>query len=276
MSRIAGVVLVLAALWSAAAAAKDIVALEGTFQQGGLVVGRTDPRAVVEFEGRRLRVSPDGVFILGFGRDAGPEAELHLTLPDGHDEIRTFAVTQRQYRIQRIDGLPPKTVTPPPEAIERIVAEKKKKTAAFRLDLAETWFITDWIWPADGPISGVYGSQRILNGEPRRPHGGVDVAGPEGTPVVAPADGKVILAQPDMYFEGNAIFLDHGHGLKSVFMHLSALDVTEGQIVRRGERIGAIGATGRVTGAHLHWAVYWFGQPLDPALLVPERPGSRG
>lgn len=276
MSRIIGMFPILAVLWPGVAAAQEIATLEGSFQQGGLVLGRTDPAAVVEFGGRRLRVSPDGVFILGFGRDAGPEATLKLTLPDGHEEVQTIEVAQRQYRIQRIDGLPPKKVTPPPEAIERIVAEKKKKTAAFRLDLGETWFLSDWIWPAEGPISGVYGSQRILNGEPRRPHGGVDVAGPEGTPVVAPAGGKVILAHPDMYFEGNAIFLDHGHGLKSVLMHLSRLDVKEGETVRQGQTIGAIGATGRVTGAHLHWAVYWFGQPLDPAFLVPERPGSRG
>jgi len=276
VNRVIGIVLILSGLWPAVAATQEVVTLEGRFEQGGLVIGRTDSRAVVEFEGRRLSVSPDGVFILGFGRDAGQETTLKVTLPDGHEEVQSLAVGQRQYQIQRIDGLPPKKVTPPPEAIERILAEKKKKTAAFRLDLPETWFLGQWIWPAEGPISGVYGSQRILNGEPRRPHGGVDVAGPEGTPVVAPADGKVILAQPDMYFEGNAIFLDHGHGLKSVFMHLSALDVTEGQIVRRGERIGAIGATGRVTGAHLHWAVYWFGQPLDPTFLVPDRPGSRG
>jgi len=275
VSRIAAILLILAMSWPAVAADREVVALEGSFQQGGLVTGRTDPRAVVEFEGRRLRVSPDGVFVFGFGRDAGPQTTLKVTLPDGDEDVQTLDVAQREYRIQRIDGLPPKKVTPPPEAIERIVAEKKKKTAAFGLDLAGTWFLGDWIWPAEGPISGVYGSQRILNGEPRRPHGGVDVAGPKGTPVVAPAGGKVILALPDMYFEGNAIFLDHGHGLKSVFMHLSRLDVAEGDIVRQGQQIGAIGATGRVTGAHLHWAVYWFGVPLDPAFLVPERPGSR-
>jgi len=275
VSRTAAILMILAMSWPAAAADREVVALEGSFQQGGLVTGRTDPRAVVEFEGRRLRVSPDGVFVFGFGRDAGPQATLKVTLPDGDEDVQTLDVAQREYRIQRIDGLPPKKVTPPPEAIERIVAEKKKKTAAFRLDLAGTWFLGDWVWPAEGPISGVYGSQRILNGEPRRPHGGVDVAGPKGTPVVAPAGGKVILALPDMYFEGNAIFLDHGHGLKSVFMHLSRLDVAEGDIVRQGQQIGAIGATGRVTGAHLHWAVYWFGVPLDPAFLVPERPGSR-
>ncbi len=268
--------LALLLLLPASALAQEVLTLEGSFRQGGLVTGRTVPGATVALDGKPVRVSPDGIFLFGFGRDAAPTATLTVRLPDGYEEVQTLKVGQRDYRIQRIDGLPPKKVVPPPEAMAQIGRERKKKAAAFREDLPEAWFRSGWIWPAEGPISGVFGSQRILNGEPRRPHYGVDVAGPTGTPVVAPADGKVILAIPDMYFEGNAIFLDHGHGLKSVYMHLSELDVTEGQIVRRGERIGAIGATGRVTGAHLHWALYWFRLPLDPALLVPERPGSRG
>lgn len=274
--RIAVKLLLALLLLPSSAAAQEILTLEGSFRQGGLVTGRTQPGATLELDGTPVRVAPDGTFLFGFGRDAKPKATLKLRLPDGDEEVQVLEVGQRDYRVQRIDGLPPKKVTPPPEAMERIGQERKKKAVAFREDLPEAWFRSGWIWPADGPISGVFGSQRILNGEPRRPHYGVDVAGPEGTPVVAPADGKVILAIPGMYFEGNAVFLDHGHGLKSVYMHLSALDVAEGQIVRRGERIGAIGATGRVTGAHLHWALYWFRQPLDPALLVPERPGSRG
>ena len=250
--------------------------LNGNFIQGGLVVGQVDPKATVEFDGRKLRISPDGHFLFGLGRDAPPKAEFTVRMPDGYVHMQEITVEQREYKTQRIDGLPPKKVTPPPEAIEQIVREKEAKAEAFKADLAENGFLSEWIWPADGPISGVWGSQRILNGEPRRPHLGVDVASPTGTPVVAPADGKVVLAMPEMYFEGNAIFLDHGHGLKSVYMHLSELDVKEGQTVRQGQRIGAIGGTGRVTGPHLHWALYWFRTPLDPALLVPERPGSRG
>jgi murein DD-endopeptidase MepM/ murein hydrolase activator NlpD len=250
--------------------------LNGDFTQGGLIVGQVDPGATVEFDGRNLRVSSDGHFLFGLGRDAPAKVELTVRMPDGYVHVQEIEVAQREYKVQRIDGLPPKKVSPPPEAIEQIVREKKAKEAAFKADLAETGFLADWIWPAEGPISGVYGSQRVLNGKPRRPHYGVDVASPVGTPVVAPADGTVVLALPEMYFEGNAIFLDHGHGLKSVYMHLSELDVKEGQKVTKGQRIGAIGATGRVTGPHLHWALYWFRTPLDPALLVPERPGSRG
>jgi murein DD-endopeptidase MepM/ murein hydrolase activator NlpD len=259
-----------------AASADQTLKLDGNFVQGGLVIGQVDPEATVEFDGHKLSMTPDGHFLFGFGRDAPAKEKLTVRMPDGYVHVQEIDVKQREYKIQRIDGLPPKKVTPPPEAIEQILREKKAKEAAFKADLPESGFLTDWIWPADGPISGVYGSQRILNGKPRRPHFGVDVASPTGTPVVAPADGKVILAMPLMYFEGNAIFLDHGHGLKTVYMHLSELDVKEGQMVKRGQRIGAIGGTGRATGPHLHWSLYWFHTPLDPALLVPERPGSRG
>ena len=250
--------------------------LNGNFIQGGLVIGQVDPKATVDFDGLKLRISPDGHFLFGFGRDAPPSAKLTVRMPDGYVHEQEIAVEQRQYNEQKIDGLPPKKVTPPAEALEQIARERTAKDAAFKGDLPEAGFLSEWIWPADGPISGVYGSRRILNGEPKRPHFGVDVASPTGTPVLAPADGKVVLALPEMYFEGNAIFLDHGHGLKSVYMHLSRLDVKEGQTVKRGALIGAIGGTGRATGPHLHWALYWFRTPLDPALLVPERPGSRG
>jgi murein DD-endopeptidase MepM/ murein hydrolase activator NlpD len=259
-----------------AASADQNLKLTGNFVQGGLVIGQVDPKATVEFDGHKLSMTPDGHFIFGFSRDAPAKEKITVHMPDGYVHIQTIDVEQRKYKIQRIDGLPPKKVTPPPEAIKQILREKKAKAVAFKADLPERGFLTDWIWPADGPISGVYGSQRILNGKPRRPHFGVDIASPTGTPVVAPADGKVILAIPLMYFEGNAIFLDHGHGLKTVYMHLSELDVKEGQMVKQGQRIGLIGGTGRATGPHLHWALYWFHTPLDPALLVPERPGSRG
>ncbi len=262
--------------WPPVAAAQEVVTLEGTFRQGGLVLGRTDPKAVVAFEGREVRVSSDGIFLIGFGRDAKPAATLKIRLPDGYEEVQQIDVGQREYDIQRIDGLPPKHVTPPPEVLEQLKEERRKTAAARRIDLRETWFLEEWIWPAEGRISGVYGSQRILNGQPRNPHSGVDVAAPEGTPIVAPAGGKVVLAEPDMFYNGNMVFIDHGHGLKTAYLHMSRIDVKVGQTVRRGEQIGAIGATGRVTGPHLHWMAYLFNTRLDPAFLVPERPGSRG
>lgn len=265
--------LLVLALGRPAAAAEDreIVTLDGTFAQGGLVLGRTDPRAVVEFEGRTVRVSPDGVFLIGFGRDAPSRAVLTLHYPSGLEEIREIEVAQREYDIQRLDGLPDRMVTPPPETWERIKADNRKIGKVRRIDSPETWFLSGWIWPAEGPISGVYGSQRILNGKPKQPHYGIDVAAPTGTPVVAPADGTVVLAETGMYYTGGTIFLDHGHGLQSAFLHMSAVDVTVGQFVRQGERIGAIGATGRVTGAHLDWRMNLFNTRIDPEFLVPPR-----
>jgi murein DD-endopeptidase MepM/ murein hydrolase activator NlpD len=217
--------------------------LDGNFIQGGLVVGHVDPQATVEFDGRKLRISPNGDFLFGFGRDAPPKAELTVRMPDGYVHVQKIDVEPRDYR---------------------------------KLDLAEPGFLSGWIWPAEGRISGVFGSQRILNGKPKNPHSGVDVAAPEGDPIVAPADGKIVLAEPDMYFNGNMVFIDHGHGLKTAYLHMSRIDVKVGQLVKRGEQIGAIGQTGRVTGPHLHWMMYWFNTKLDPAWVVPERPGSRG
>ena len=252
--------------------------LDGNFIQGGLVVGRVDPRAAVEFDGRKLRVSPEGDFLFGFGRDAPPAAKLTVRMPDGYLHVQEIAVQQRKYDVQKIDGLPPKKVTPPddPELMAKLKEERRKTAVARKLDLPEPGFLSGWIWPAEGRISGVFGSQRILNGKPKNPHSGVDVAGPEGTPIVAPADGEIVLAEPDMYFNGSMVFIDHGHGLKTAYLHMSRIDVKIGQKVKRGEQIGAIGATGRVTGPHLHWMMYWFDTKLDPAWVVPERPGSRG
>ena len=273
MKRHIALLILFTAFWAPAAKGQEVLTMEGTFRQGGLVVGRTDPRAAVEFEGRKVRVSPDGVFLIGFGRDAKPVATLKVRLPEGHEEVQRIDVGQREYDIQRIDGLPPKKVTPPPEVLEQLKEERRKTAAARKIDLPQTWFLDQWIWPAEGRISGVYGSQRILNGKPRNPHSGVDIAAPEGTPIVAPANGKIVLAEPDMYYNGNMVFIDHGHGFKTAYLHMSRIDVKVGQFVRRGETIGAIGATGRVTGPHLHWMAYLFNTRLDPAFLVPERPG---
>ncbi len=177
-------------------------------------------------------------------------------------------IAKRDYRIQRIDGLPPRKVTPKAEDLKRIRQETALVKAARRRDDPRTDFMRGFIWPAKGRVSGVYGSQRILNGQPRRPHFGVDVAGPVGTPVVAPADGVVTLVHPDMFFSGGTLVIDHGHGLSSSFLHLSEVLVKEGQRVKQGELIARIGATGRVTGAHLDWRMNLFDTRIDPQLLV--------
>lgn len=246
----------------------DTLTLDGSLSQGGLIVGHAPPGTRIELDGKTVRVAEDGLFAFGFGRDAAPEANLVITYSGGAIERRTLAIGQRQYRVQRIDGLPPAMVTPPPEVLARIRRENARIAEARARDTRANWFEGGFIRPTEGPVSGVYGSQRILNGEPRRPHYGLDIAPPEGTAVIAPAGGIVALAETALYYTGGTVMIDHGHGVVSVFSHLSALDVEEGQSVEQGTRIGAVGSTGRATGPHLDWRVNWFTERLDPALLI--------
>ena len=248
------------------------VDLRGTLEQGAVVVGDVDAGATVSLDGRPVMVSPDGLFVLGFGRDAKLNATLKVTYADGHAETRTLAIAKRDYDIQRINGVAKEYVTPPPDVLKRIARERKLKDAARPGDTPDTWFAEKFEWPAKGVISGVYGSQRVFNGKPRRPHFGVDIAARSGTPIVAPADGIVTLAEPDMFYEGGLVFLDHGHGLIGYFMHMSKLDVKTGERVKRGQKIGEIGATGRATGPHVHWGMTWLGTYVDPATLVGPMP----
>ncbi|MBX3493326.1 MAG: M23 family metallopeptidase [Parvibaculum sp.] len=248
--------------------------LQGPMEQGSLVIGMVVPGARATLDGAELPVAENGLFAFGFDRDHGPAARLAITYPDGTRIERRLDIAPREWAIQRIDGLPQKYVTPPPETLARIARERELKTAARTARVDDTWFAEPFIWPATGPISGVFGSQRIYNGEPRRPHYGVDVAAPTGTPIVAPQAGVVTLAEADMYFEGGLVFLDHGHGVTSVMMHMSRVDVETGQRVEQGETIGAVGSTGRSTGPHLHWGMFWRGAQIDPATLVGPMPDA--
>lgn len=242
--------------------------LEGEPRQGALMIGRTEPGTSVELDGEGVRVSADGIFLLGFGRDAPENARLDAVFPDGSRARRDLLVQQRAYRIQRIDGLPPRKVTPSEEDMVRIRKEYALvRNARDRNDARED-FLGGFEWPARGRVSGVYGSQRVLNGVPKRPHFGVDVAAPVGTLVRAPADGLVTLTHDDMFFSGGTLIVDHGHGLSSTFIHLNAILVKEGDRVRQGDPIAEIGATGRVTGPHLDWRMNLLGERLDPQLLV--------
>lgn len=257
-------------LWSVSARADD-VAFVGAFVQGGLVQGRVPPGTKVQFDDRDLRVGPDGVFLIGFGRDV-QGGTLALTYPDGRSDVRTLAVEKRSWQIQRVDGLPQQTVTPNEQELQRIRAEAALAREARQIDSAEPLFRAGFVWPATGPISGVYGSQRILNGEPRAPHYGVDIAAPPGTPVVATADGTVTLAHDDMLLSGKTLIVDHGYGLNSVYYHLSEITVPPGARVSQGQMVGKVGASGRASGPHLHWGMNLFDVRLDPALLVPPMP----
>jgi len=259
-------------LWAVAAHASPPLQLEGSFVQGGLVRGQTAPGSVVRFAGRALQVDQEGRFLLGFGRDEAASEELSVRFPDGSRGSRRLEIAPRDYEIERVDGLPPRQVTPSEEDLVRIRADARLLEAAKARASAARGVAQAFVWPATGRISGIYGSQRILNGEPRQPHRGVDVAAPPGTPVGTMADGVVSLAVPDMYFTGGTVMIDHGYGLHSIYAHLSEVAVAVGQRVGQGEPIGRVGATGRVTGPHLHWGVYWFERALDPALLVGPMP----
>jgi murein DD-endopeptidase MepM/ murein hydrolase activator NlpD len=259
------------ALWGCSAAA-EALRLEGDFVQGGLVRGLVPAGSVVWLGERRLRVDPAGGFLLGFGRDEATASALTVRYPDGTEAVRQLAIAPRDFPIERIDGLPPGQVSPGPADLARIEAEARAIAAATERDSAAPGVAGAFDWPVAGRVSGTFGSQRILNGEPRRPHRGLDVAAGPGTPVGAMADGVVSLAAPAMYFTGNTVMIDHGHGLHSLYAHLSEIDVVAGQPVARGATIGKVGATGRVTGPHLHWGVFWFEQALDPALLVGPPP----
>ena len=260
---------ILAALCGGRADASDRTTFHGSFTQGALITARTEPGAEIVLDGLPVRTSPDGVFALGFAYDAPERAALSIRFRDGSREDRTLVIAPRRYDIQRLDGLPPRQVTPAPDDLERIKQERALIVAARAADRTTPWFAGGFVWPVLGPISGVYGSQRILNGEARRPHMGVDVAAPTGTPVVAAADGIVTLARADTFFNGHLVILDHGHGVSTSYAHLSAIEVRTGDTVRQGAPIGRVGATGRVTGAHLHWGLNLFELPLDPALVVP-------
>jgi murein DD-endopeptidase MepM/ murein hydrolase activator NlpD len=268
------IVLGLVALLFAGSASAHDLNLTGPLIQGGLIQGATEPGAEVLFNGRAVRVSEAGLFLIGFGRDDTGPFDLEVRHPDGGVTRRSMVIEARQYDIQRIDGLPQNMVSPDAATVARIQREGAAIAAARAIDTAEPLFASGFLWPAIGPISGVYGSQRILNGEPKQPHFGVDVANPTGSPVTAPADGIVVLAENDLFYTGGTVMLDHGHGLTTAFLHMSSVTVRLNQRVAQGDLIGRIGATGRVTGAHLDWRVNLFKTRLDPQLLVGPMPAE--
>jgi biotin carboxyl carrier protein len=251
------------------------VTFEGRFVQGGLVIGHTDPRARVEIAGRDVAVGPDGRFLLGFGFDAPARERLVVTIEGKKAEI-SLEVAQRSYEVQAIEGLPQALVTPPPGEMARIRSEQAAIEEARMRGTGTSLFRSAFVWPVKGTISGLYGSRRVLNGEPRAPHLGLDIAAAEGTPVVAPTEGTVVLAAKDFFFTGNTVMIDHGQGLSTIYAHLSRLAVEAGDHVAQGQVIGAVGRSGRATGPHLHWGVHLDGVGLDPELVAgppgPEAP----
>lgn len=250
--------------WAGAALAET--SLTGHAEQGGLLLGRTEPGARVDLDGRSVPVDAQGRFLLGFGRDNAPVAELRITLPDGVEEKRALAVSRRDWPVQRIEGLPREKTEPDAASLARLRAETEMVRAIRASVTLEPHILGNGglLRPSDGKVSGVFGSQRVYNGIGGAPHSGLDIAAPTGAPVHACADGTVVLAAPDLFLTGRTVMIDHGLGLISSYAHLSRLDVAAGARVRRGDLIGAVGATGLATGAHLHWGMSWLDVRLDP------------
>jgi hypothetical protein len=244
--------------------------LPSTVSQGAMVIGNTHPAAIVEVGGRTLSVAPDGDFVFGVGRDEKGPLVVKIRQPATGWIEHSIAVTPRDWPIEYVKGVPPKTVNPPPEIAARIEREQAQVSAARERDDPREDFAETFQWPVQGRISGRFGNQRVYDGTPKSPHSGMDIAVPQGTPVKAPADGVVTFAATDLYLTGGTVLLDHGHGISSNFLHLSRIDVKVGQVVKQGDVIGAVGMTGRATGPHLHWGMSWFDVRIDP-LLVLER-----
>ena len=239
----------------------------GEFVQGGIIIGKNNLAGKVIFDNQELELSEDGYFIFGFGRNHKKSSSLKI-IYDNKEKLYNFDIEKSNYKIEIIDGLPPKMVKPGPEFYEKIKADRILISNAMRNIFLNKIFPLSFIKPSEGRTSGVYGSQRILNGVKRNPHGGLDIAAPVGTPIKAMSDGKVLLAEKGLYYTGNIVIIGHGYKLKSMYIHMEDINVVEGQIVKQGQIIGTIGMTGRATGPHLHWNVYWNRIKINPELLL--------
>jgi murein DD-endopeptidase MepM/ murein hydrolase activator NlpD len=241
---------------------------KGKFEQGSFIIGKSTKGSKVEIDNRKIRLTKDGYFAFGLDRDRKNDVVIKIR-ENGSIKIIEKKVLKRDYKIQRIDGLPKKHVTPPPEVYERIKKDNILIGKARSVNTTYEYFKDKFIKPIDKYIiTGVYGSQRILNGKPRRPHYGIDFHAPEGTPVKAMMDGKITLAENDMYFTGGTIIFDHGHGVSTLFMHMKDVNVKVGQIVKQGDIVGTLGKSGRATGPHLDIRLNWFEVKLDPASVL--------
>ena len=247
---------------------KNII-LNGNFIQGGLVYGKSIPKTSIKFMKRFIFQDSDNKFVFGMGRDYPETAVLEIKYNNDIRKIN-IKIKKQVYKIQKIKGLPKKMVTPPESVYKRIIRENKEIAKVRTLNSKINYIFQDFIWPVQGIITGVFGSQRILNGKPRRPHYGIDIAASKGTNILAPTDSIVRMAEDNLYFTGGTIMLDHGHGVTSVYSHLSKLLVQKNQKIKKGHVIGHVGSTGRSTGPHLDWRINWFDQRLDPSLFIKQ------
>jgi len=247
------------------------VVLNGKFTQGALLRGQAPAGAKVTLNGETVQTNKDGKFVVGFEREAPLHQTLVVKLDNGQKWQRDITLEKREYNIQRIDGLEQKMVSPPAEVTARIKQDNINVANARSGNTDLDALFTRFEWPAKGVISGVYGSQRILNGVPKWPHYGLDIANETGTPVYAPVDGVVTMAD-DLYYSGNTLILDHGMRVFSTFLHMDTITVEVGETVKQGEQIGTIGSTGRSTGPHLDWRINLGNTRLDPQTIISESP----
>ncbi|GIU10123.1 periplasmic metalloprotease M23B family protein [Shewanella morhuae] len=245
------------------------VNLQGKLEQGALMRGHVPAGTQVALNGEAIKVTSDGNFAFGFDRDGELSQQLTLVYPSGLTEVKPLTLTKREYDIQSVKGISSKIMKPDPVAQQRAAKDSAQVKAARASFSNQTAFMQEFIWPLTGRISGVYGSQRIYNDVPGNPHFGVDVAAKTGTVVVAPADGVISLSVPDMFYSGGTMVIDHGYGVSSSFLHLSKLYVKTGEVVKQGQAVAEVGATGRANGPHLDWRVNWYQMRLDPTTIVP-------
>ena len=244
-----------------------IITLSGNFIQGGLIKGKAFPHANIKFLDKNIFLDEKNRFVFGFGRDFENKAIISITYKKKLI-TKSLSIEKQNYKIQRIEGLPKRMVTPPESVYKRIISENKEIAKVRKLNSNVSFIFQNFVWPLKGIITGVFGSQRVLNGKPKRPHYGIDIAAKEGTEIIAPLDSIVRMAEKDLYYTGGTIMLDHGHGVTSVYSHLSKILVKVNENIKKGDIIGLVGSTGRSTGPHLDWRINWFEQRLDPSLLI--------
>lgn len=241
----------------------DFPKIYGCFCEGGIITAQISQTDKLKIDGNKVVLYEGGRFIFAFGRKYKENTTIEV-----NGLSKTFKVLDKDYKIERIKGLPKNKVEPSKEELNRIVSDQKKIKDSKKISLTQKLFSEKFILPSKGRLSGVYGSQRILNSKPRKPHAGIDIAAKQGTSIVAPSSGKVKLVSKNMFFTGNTVILDHGIGLISIFAHLKDILVGEGDYISKGENIGTIGMTGRATGPHLHWGVYLKNTSVDPLTLI--------
>ena len=258
------ILLILAILFPLEVSAIEFI---GNFSQGNYILGKTEPNTKIIVNKTEVRVSKDGYFVFGIDRDR--KYDLVITkISNGKKEKIVKKILKRKYKIQRIDGLPENKVTPPESVYKRIKAENNRIGEARAINSELNFFKDKFIMPVDGIITGVYGSQRILNGKPKWPHYGIDIAAKQGTQIKSSATGIVTMAEDDLYYTGGTIIMDHGHGISTIYSHLENVLVSVGDKINQGDVIGTVGSTGRSTGPHLDFRINWFQTRLDPMSVL--------